>query len=49
MAFSPESWIPADFGTEIMVYGPRDESEIEIVLGFIGESIAYAREHGLKA
>ena len=39
----------ADFGTEIMVYGPRDESEIEIVLGFIGESIAYAREHGLKA
>jgi phospholipase/carboxylesterase len=38
----------ADFGTEIMVYGPRDESEIEIVLGFIGESIAYAREHGLK-
>jgi len=39
----------ADFGTEIMVYGPRDESELEIVLKFIGESISYARESGLKA
>ena len=39
----------ADFGTEIMVYGPRDESEIEVVMGFIGESISYARENGLKA
>ena len=28
---------------------PRDESELEIVLKFIGESISYARENILKA
>ena len=34
----------ADFGTEIMVYGPRDAAELEITLGFIEESLAFARE-----
>ena len=34
-----------DFGTEFMVYGPRTEDEIELVLTFIAESIAFAR-HG---
>ena len=32
-----------DFGTEALVYGPRDESELEIILGFIVESLAFAR------
>ena len=31
------------YGTEIMVYGPRDENELEIVLGFVAESFEYAR------
>ncbi|MES2092438.1 MAG: hypothetical protein V4531_01330 [Actinomycetota bacterium] len=34
----------ADHGTEIMVYGPRDESELEFVVGVIGESVRWARE-----
>ncbi len=33
----------ADFGTQIMIYGPRDELELETVLGFIQESLAFAR------
>jgi hypothetical protein len=32
-----------DFGTEFMIYGPRDESELEFVLALIGESLAFAR------
>lgn len=32
-----------DFGTEFMVYGPRDEIELEIVLSIVEESIAFAR------
>src|SRR5665213_1253924 len=32
-----------DFGTEIMVYGPRDEEELEIVLSIIEESLNFAR------
>ena len=36
-----------DFGTEWFVYGPRDESELEIVLGLIDESLAFARGDGL--
>lgn len=32
-----------DFGTELLVYGPRDEAELEIVLGLIDESLAFAR------
>jgi len=32
-----------DFGTEIMVYGPRDEDELEIVLSIIEESLNFAR------
>jgi hypothetical protein len=35
-----------DFGTEFLVYGPRDEAELEVVLGIIEESIAFARAPG---
>ncbi len=34
----------ADFGTETMVYGPRDAAELGVVLGFVAESLAFARE-----
>lgn len=33
----------ADFGTEFMVYGPRDRDELEVVLSIIQESLAFAR------
>ena len=33
-----------DFGTELLVYGPRDEQELSLVLGFVAESLAFARE-----
>ncbi|WP_260852586.1 luciferase domain-containing protein [Curtobacterium pusillum] len=33
----------ADFGTEFMVYGPRDEDELATVVGFVSESLAFAR------
>ena len=36
-----------DFRTEWLVYGPRDESELETVLGLIDESLAFARGDGL--
>ncbi|WP_175477228.1 luciferase family protein [Ruania alba] len=32
-----------DFGTEWMVYGPRNRHELEVILGLIAESIAFAR------
>ena len=32
-----------DFGTELMVYGPRSDSELEFVLAVIRESISFAR------
>lgn len=32
-----------DFGTEFMVYGPRDHAELEAVLAIVEESLAYAR------
>lgn len=32
-----------DFGTEYMVYGPRTEAEVAIVLSTIRESLAFAR------
>jgi hypothetical protein len=32
----------ADFGTEFLVYGPRDEAELEVVLAIVRESIAWA-------
>ncbi|MHC5795637.1 antibiotic biosynthesis monooxygenase family protein [Lacisediminihabitans sp. FW035] len=32
----------ADYGTEIMIYGPRDETELEFVIGVIGESVTWA-------
>lgn len=33
----------ADFGTEFMIYGPRDGDEVAIVLSIIEESVAFAR------
>ena len=33
----------ADFGTEFMVYGPRNRDELEVVLSIIQESLAFAR------
>lgn len=33
----------ADFGTEFMIYGPRDEDELHIVLAIVKESLAFAR------
>ena len=33
----------ADFDTEFMVYGPRDENELDEVLSVIVESLAFAR------
>lgn len=33
----------ADFGTELMVYGPRDDDELAVVLGIVEESLAFAR------
>lgn len=35
-----------DFGTEFLVYGPRDASELETVLSIVEESIAFARDPG---
>jgi len=32
-----------DFGTEFMVYGPRDAAELDAVLSTVVESLAYAR------
>jgi len=32
-----------DFGTEIMVYGPRDGAELEVILSLIEESLTFAR------
>ncbi len=32
-----------DFGTEFMIYGPRNEVELEFVVSFIGESVSFAR------
>ena len=33
----------ADFGTEFMVYGPRSDAELAVVLSIIQESLAFAR------
>lgn len=33
----------ADFGTEFMVYGPRTEAELDVVLSIVRESIRFAR------
>jgi len=32
-----------DYGTELLIYGPRDDEELTIVLGFIAESLDFAR------
>jgi hypothetical protein len=39
----------ADFGTEYMVYGPRDRAELESVLSVIEESLRFARGAGASA
>ena len=33
----------ADFGTEFMVYGPRDDDELAVVVGIVEESLAFGR------
>lgn len=38
-----ESHQYADHATEIMVYGPRDDAELAVVLGFVRESLDVAR------
>jgi phospholipase/carboxylesterase len=32
-----------DFGTEIMVYGPRNQDELTVILSIIQESLNFAR------
>ena len=32
----------ADYGTEFMVYGPRTQRELDIVVSFVEESLAFA-------
>ncbi|MBK5249392.1 MAG: hypothetical protein JJE50_08130 [Actinomycetales bacterium] len=32
-----------DYGTETMVYGPRDDAELAVVLGLVESSLAFAR------
>lgn len=32
-----------DWGTEFLVYGPRDRHELEVIVGVIQESIAWSR------
>ncbi|GAB3097941.1 luciferase family protein [Isoptericola nanjingensis] len=32
-----------DFGTEYMVYGPRDAAEVDAVVSVVAESLAFAR------
>lgn len=33
----------ADFGTEFLLYGPRDKDELEVTLAIIDESLRFAR------
>ncbi|KZC95167.1 hypothetical protein AWH51_10110 [Clavibacter tessellarius] len=35
-----------DYGTEFLVYGPRDEAEVDVVVSLIEESIAFAPDPG---
>jgi hypothetical protein len=35
-----------DFGTEFLVYGPRDDAELDVVVSLIEESVAFARDPG---
>jgi hypothetical protein len=39
----------ADYGTEVMIYGPRDAAELEVVLGLIDESLQFARASAASA
>jgi len=36
----------ADHDTEIMVYGPRDDNELVVVLALLSESVTFARYAG---
>ena len=38
----------ADYGSEIMVYGPRDEPELEFIVGLISESIHWATKRNAE-
>jgi hypothetical protein len=35
-----------DFGTEFLLYGPRDAAELDVVVGIIEEAVAFARDPG---
>jgi len=35
-----------EFGTEFLIYGPRDDSELDLVLAIIAESLSFARGTG---
>ncbi|WP_231556403.1 luciferase family protein [Cryobacterium sp. MLB-32] len=37
-----------DYGTEFMIYGPRTEAELEIVLSIIVESLSFARHGSIR-
>lgn len=38
-----------DFGTELMIYGPRDERELDFVVSIVTESLDFARRQpGLR-
>jgi len=37
----------ADYGTEMMIYGPRDYAECDFVFRLIVESVSWAREENL--
>ena len=38
-----------DFGTEFMIYGPRDESELDFIVSIVIESLDYARRRPLTS
>ena len=38
-----------DFGTEFMIYGPRDESELDFIVSIVMESLDYARRQPLTS
>ena len=38
----------ADFGTAFMIYGPRSEQELEVVVSFVEESLAFARTESVS-
>ena len=38
-----------DFGTDFMIYGPRDESELDFIVSIVIESLDYARRRPLTS